>query len=61
MHSTIHGQFAQAVQADRLRPGSGHRPERPEPPPGRLRTAGASALAALAARLDREAARRAVA
>lgn len=61
MHSLIHSEFAAATARERLdgpvRPG----PTRSEPPPGRLRASAAMRLAALAGRLDREAARRAVA
>ncbi|MCW3039859.1 MAG: hypothetical protein JWM31_1764 [Solirubrobacterales bacterium] len=61
MHSTLHSQYARAVQADRLPSRRDRLPERPEPPPGRLRTATARMFASVAGRLDREAARRAVA
>lgn len=61
MHSTMHNDYAQAVQADRLPSGRDHRPERPEPPPGRVRTGVARMFASVAGRLDRETARRVVA
>lgn len=61
MHSIINQEYAKAALAARRPTGHGHRPPQPQPPPGRLRAAGARTLATLAGRLDREAARRAVA
>ncbi|MCW3016783.1 MAG: hypothetical protein JWO02_3875 [Solirubrobacterales bacterium] len=61
MHSLIHTDFAKATAGARV--ASGHRPgpDRPQPPPRTVRASTARILAALAGRLDREAARRAVA
>ncbi|XAY04754.1 hypothetical protein DSM112329_01591 [Paraconexibacter sp. AEG42_29] len=61
MHSVIHEDYAKAVRATRESARRDYRPERPEPPPGRLRTAVARAFARAAGHLDRETARRVVA
>lgn len=61
MHSILHQDYAKAVRVEREPQWRGPGPERPEPPPGRLRTAGARAFALAAGRLDRETARRVVA
>jgi len=60
MHSLIHHHLAHATAEQRTRPGEG-RVAREQPPPGRLRVRTAAALVALAGRLDREQARRALA
>jgi hypothetical protein len=62
MHSLIHPELA-AAAAPQRRPPRGIRPPRePKPPPRRrLRGHAARGLAALARRLDREQARRAIA
>ena len=63
MQSLLHEPFVRATAAARserpLRACTA--PARPEPPPGRARTSLAHALAALAGRVDREAAERALA
>ncbi len=60
MHSLLHHHLAHATAAERARAG-GERVAREQPPPGRLRVRTAAALVALAGRLDREQARRALA
>jgi hypothetical protein len=62
MQFYLHADYAKAA-APRPRIHACHRAElrRSEPPPGRLRSGAAHALAAAARRLDRESARRAVA
>lgn len=61
MHSLLHVDHARAVAADRVRPRSTRsaEPQRWQPPPLRPRLA--VAVARVATRLDRDAARRAVA
>lgn len=61
MHSSLNQEYARAAADARERAARGRRAPRPEPPPGRLRQFGARALGAVAARLDRETARRVVA
>lgn len=62
MHSLLHTEIARATDRPTLPPrraiGS---PPSPDPPPRRMRGFAAARLAALASRLDRETARRAVA
>ncbi len=60
MHSLIHEHLAHA-SGPREDRGAHARAAHRGPPPGRLRTQAARALAALAGRLDKERARRAVA
>jgi hypothetical protein len=62
MHSLIHQDLARELGAVRARPsGPAVRPPKPEPPPRPVRAGLAHALAAVAGRVDRDAARRAVA
>jgi hypothetical protein len=63
MHSLIHHEFAAATARSRVPYGHRPGPQPPDPPPQRtvVRSGAAVLLAALAGRLDREAARRAVA
>ena len=63
MQSLLHEPLARATAGARAeRPiRACSTPARPEPPPGRARTSLAHALAALAGRVDREAAERALA
>jgi hypothetical protein len=63
MHSLIHQEFATATARSRVPYGHRPGPQPPDPPPQRkaVRSGAAVVLAALAGRLDRDAARRAVA
>lgn len=62
MHSLIHQDLANELGAVRVRPvGRGVRPPKPEPPPRPVRAGVAHVLAVAAGRVDRDAARRAVA
>jgi hypothetical protein len=60
MHSLIHPHLARASSRATTRNGRNRRPRRDHPPPRRLRGAAAHVLAAVAARLDADRARRAV-
>lgn len=60
MHSLIHPHIAQAT-SPATPPGRRRPPDRDNPPPRRLRSGAAHALARAAARLDADRARRAVA
>jgi hypothetical protein len=63
VHSLIHTDYAKAASAQREQPTRAVPPDdrRPHGPPGRVRVVVARRLAATASRIDREAARRAVA
>jgi hypothetical protein len=62
MHSLIHQDLARELGASRgRRAGRFSRPPEPEPPPRAMRAGLAHLLAAMAGRVDRDAARRAIA
>jgi hypothetical protein len=61
VHSLIHQHYADATARAQRERRAVVRPEAPHAPPGRLRIVAARALAGVAVRVDREAARRAIA